>query len=164
MVELDRILCRVERGSVKCGKDLFPLVSLCDVVARGLLLCCEEEVAGGCAGGAASSSSAAGAGGGRYDKSLVVLRGHFWRARQVVAPLCDKGRVAKLAWQHVRRNYEAVRDAESGFATQHKPGLATRQRLAKMNFGRETPCRYQTRDTWKVKEGGRGVGYSTTGY
>ena len=129
LVELDRLLCWVESGSVKYGQDLFPLVSLCDVVARGVLLCCEEEAASGCgAGDAPASSAAAGGegGGGRYDKSLVILRGHVERARQVVAPLCGKGRLGKLARRkHVRRNCEAVRDAVFKFAVQHKPELAT---------------------------------------
>jgi len=111
LVELDRLLCSVESGSVKYGQDLFPLVSLCDVVARGVLLCCEES------GGSAM---------GRYVKSLLTLRGHVERAKEVAAPLCGKGRMAKLSRRkHLRRNCEAVLESVSKFAAHHKPELAT---------------------------------------
>lgn len=111
LVELDRLLCSVESGSVKYGQDLFPVVSLCDVVARGLLLCCEETGASGV---------------GRYVKSLLVLRGHVERGKEAVAPLCGQGRLAKLSRRkHLRRNCEAVRESVSKFAANHKPELAT---------------------------------------
>eukprot|EP00752_Nemacystus_decipiens_P009948 g8871.t1 len=133
LVELDKMLATVESTSLKYSADdqFNALVSLFDVVARGVLLCLE---------GTTSTSSGAGRRG-RHDSSLETLRDLVLKAREVAARLSAKGRLGLLSRKkhvhvHLQRDLEAVSDAVYRFAASHKPELATaehhyeRKRLA----------------------------------
>lgn len=116
LVELDKILAIVESTSLKySAEDQFiALVSLFDVVARGVLLCLED-----------TASSA----GGRYDGSLETLRGLVAKAKEIAARLCPKGRLSMLSRKkqlhvNLQRDLEDVSDAIYRFAASHKPELA----------------------------------------
>lgn len=117
LVELDKTLAMVESTSVKYSADdqFYSLVSLCDVVTRGILLCLEDT---------------ASAAGGRYSRSLETLRGLVVKAKQVAGRLGAKGRLGlrsrkKHLHVNLERDLEAVSDAVYRFAASHKPELAT---------------------------------------
>lgn len=115
LVELDKILANLSTTKYSADDQFYTLVSLFDVVARGVLLCLED-----------TTSSA----GGRYDGSLETLRGLVVKAKEVAARLCPKGtRLGLLSRKkqlhvHLQRDLEAVSDAVFRFAASHKPELA----------------------------------------
>lgn len=133
LVELDKILATaVETGSsvkhaaadtaAEKTEQLHALVSLFDVVSRGVFLCVE---------GTTTTSSA----GDRYDRSLDTLRGLVVRAKELAARLRSKSRLGVLSRKHkhhlhaqLGRDLEALSDAVYRFAASHKPELATDER------------------------------------
>eukprot|EP00903_Cladosiphon_okamuranus_P014281 g13264.t1 len=119
LVELDKILAAVESTSVKYSADdqFHALVSLFDVVAKGILLCLEDASLGA---------------GGRYSRSLETLRGLVAKAKEVAGRLGAKGRLGLLPRKkhlhvNLERDLQAVSDAVYRFAASHKPELATNE-------------------------------------
>lgn len=117
------------------------VVSLCDVVARGALLCCEGATYAG-AGGIGRGGEGEGEGeekGGEdgYTSSLETLLVYVERAKDIVAPLCSKGPLAKLSRnKKMRRDLEMLSVSVVDFATNHKPELATTEdRYVSSPFG-----------------------------
>lgn len=146
LVDLERVVAStaataagVQGGStaLKSYQDqLATLVSLCDIVARGALLCCDGATRAGEGGGLGEEES-------RYKRSLETLRVYAERGKEIVAPLCSKGTLARLSrYKKIRRDLDTLGVSVADFAANHNPELATNEdKYVSSLFGYRLACR-----------------------